>query len=813
MDSLPSGVRATAARTPTSLGQLEATGQAPGQAPGRTPAPYGQACISCAKAKCKCILVQHTPGSGSGQNARYACERCVRLGRECKPSNGVRKRGAAVSKRTSTASTSNRRASNDISAVSRAANLEQKLEDLVAILKAQTSSGPAPATSAASRNSAPELGPQATFGQALKAQLGAPVSSRSGRNSHDEGNAKSVSSGPSVVTPAATIDNASCATTESTPSPLPGSSQDASMSVAEAEETLSFFRQHYLRFFPFVYIPPEMSATQLQRDRPYLWLNICAVCCKSPARQMALNLKAREELAHKMLVSCERNIDMLLGALCHLGWNMHFFLFKPTLNATMNMAMSIISDLRLDKPSQEDNPKDINCFKSPEFIRIIQSSARTMEERRATLACYAFCSSGSAFLRCQSMRWTPHMEDSLKVLATNPECEGDQLLVSMVRIRRLMENVSQSQLATALDGESHTRPTARIYAKFFRQCLQGIKDQIPECLKDNRILTFLILSAEMIIADIPFSTCICRSHTPDSRPDHSKVHQNEAHAVPRRPDASHLEGLYASLQASKACLEHFLTFELSELLAMSFPVLLNFFRASQTLYRLRLLDDPDWDRSVVAESVDLLGSTKAVADRYAQLPALYGYRAETDAEGNEIASFYTKCSKTLASTIPMWRSHFEQAETSKTNTTITTTTTNSTTKTTGNTSTGTSTDTDTAAGGSTMAVDLDAGGVGGISRGAGPAAAHMMGAHAHVQNANNNNNFGIIRTALSYPSSMMMSNSMPLPEMLPMDFFSMDDAWCNDMMMMAASSSWDTGISSSLSAGQQHQMPPYSSSI
>jgi hypothetical protein len=71
---------------------------------------------------------------------------------------------------------------------------------------------------------------------------------------------------------------------------------------------------------------------------------------------------------------------------------MHFFICKPTLNATMNMAMTIVSDLRLDKPSQEDNPKDVICFKSPDFIRIIQSTVRTMEERRATLACYAFCS-------------------------------------------------------------------------------------------------------------------------------------------------------------------------------------------------------------------------------------------------------------------------------------------------------------------------------------------------------------------------------------------------------------------------------------
>lgn len=62
------------------------------------------------------------------------------------------------------------------------------------------------------------------------------------------------------------------------------------------------------------------SAAQLQRDRPYLWLNISAICCRSPVKQAALSRQIREELAHKILVSCERNIDMLLGSLCLLGW-------------------------------------------------------------------------------------------------------------------------------------------------------------------------------------------------------------------------------------------------------------------------------------------------------------------------------------------------------------------------------------------------------------------------------------------------------------------------------------------------------------
>src|SRR6478609_232065 len=79
-----------------------------------TPAGYGRACTACQRAKCKCIL------RASGQD----CERCHRLGKPCQPMATSRKR---VAKKSTS---------------SRTAQLEEKLEDLVTILRAsQPSNG------------------------------------------------------------------------------------------------------------------------------------------------------------------------------------------------------------------------------------------------------------------------------------------------------------------------------------------------------------------------------------------------------------------------------------------------------------------------------------------------------------------------------------------------------------------------------------------------------------------------------------------------------------------------------------------------
>lgn len=222
------------------------------EAPTRTSAAYGQACTNCAKAKCKCILIISHPGSGSGSGraARPTCERCARLGRECNPSSGIRKRRAAGSRRSAGASAL-AGVSNGISAASRAANLEQKLEDLVAILKAQATSTPN------------HTSPQPDVAEPHQERrnntgLRVATSSATDRQSNNV-NGRTVPGGPAMITPASTTGHATCSTSSSTPSPLTAPANNALVSASQAEETLAFFCQHHLKYFPFIYLPPDLT--------------------------------------------------------------------------------------------------------------------------------------------------------------------------------------------------------------------------------------------------------------------------------------------------------------------------------------------------------------------------------------------------------------------------------------------------------------------------------------------------------------------------------------------------------------------------
>ncbi|KAI1499760.1 hypothetical protein F5X99DRAFT_430360 [Biscogniauxia marginata] len=658
----------------------------------RVSAPYGHACSNCAKAKCKCIS-----RGGFGNS----CERCVRLGRECRPSNGVRKRAATRRPPGTTTATG-------ASTASRTAQLEEKLDDLVSILRAQAGGGGGDAGPA--RIIADQIGIDDARAVAAAAAVAAatgggssvvlspdPNAGGGANNSYSGGSGGSRPLGNGhghVLTPA---DSHGYGTSTAGSTPVASSSSpETPLSTAQAEETLQLFREHHLKTFP---------AAQLASERPYLWLNIRAICSKSPSQRSALGLRCREITAKKVLVDMERNIDLLIGVLAYLGWAMHQFFGKPQLVAMMNIAITLVTDLRLDRPTQDNPSKEENCFKSYVYPKVSLSVVRTNEERRATIACYAFCSNVSMFLKSQSMRWTPHMEDSLRKLAMNPECPGDELLVTIVKAHRIIEDVAQvTWRSIDQDGMNGLSPSSRpppmLYVKSLRQNLQVIKDDLPESLVGDKIAMSYLYATEMIICDMPFwnnnpwISAPPRRNSGGGNGGSSSGHRTTI-------SLSRLEAYHATLQASRACMDNFLGLAPAAYVGLSFPLVMHFFRSTQILYRLLLTEDPDWgDRAAVAAELDLMAAIERGAARFARVAAAYGFESENaganvvssvataagagtgaggsagkgngrvddnDNEGNDPIfvgythlDFYTKCARTLRSTIPVWNAALAQ---------------------------------------------------------------------------------------------------------------------------------------------------------
>jgi hypothetical protein len=230
------------------------------------------------------------PRHGFSFGALTRVYRCSRRGVECVHSEGVRKRTARKA-----------------GAANRTSKLEERLNDLVELIRLQQQGNPAPAPGLDARID-PALGvsdhtppsngipkPAATLSPSQVPDATYPTPSTNAALTHP-----SVSSNPSP--------NTALADGEDELSPL------------QKEELFNRFRTDYLAFFPFMWIKPEVTAEDIERTRPFLWLNIRAVCEKYVPKMHELGNKIREELARRVLVELERDQEVVLGLLIYLGW-------------------------------------------------------------------------------------------------------------------------------------------------------------------------------------------------------------------------------------------------------------------------------------------------------------------------------------------------------------------------------------------------------------------------------------------------------------------------------------------------------------
>lgn len=92
------------------------------------------------------------------------------------------------------------------------------------------------------------------------------------------------------------------------------------LASAQAEALLDTYRRMSTSF-PFVVLPPSMSATLLYNQRPMLFLAIVLVASwQDHNRQMRLDIVYRRELAERTLISPRRTLGLVQSVLVYLSW-------------------------------------------------------------------------------------------------------------------------------------------------------------------------------------------------------------------------------------------------------------------------------------------------------------------------------------------------------------------------------------------------------------------------------------------------------------------------------------------------------------
>ncbi|KAF4432454.1 hypothetical protein CFRS1_v013653 [Colletotrichum fructicola] len=210
------------------------------------------------------------------------------------------------------------------------------------------------------------------------------------------------------------------------------------LTVEQGQELLDRFRTKLTPHFPFVIIPADENVNTLKQTKPALCLALMAAASHDDVRlQRALGQMFNELIAARLIEGDFTSLHILQGLLVHLAWA-HFQPRPKRYTQHLHLAVSIVSDLRLDRPK---NVQGWNVERS-ERMGTAQHYVESLDEQRAFLGTYYLSSCSSIVLqKLRIVTLTTYMTETADRLAEVAEYPSDQYLPYIIRLQRVAEDI------------------------------------------------------------------------------------------------------------------------------------------------------------------------------------------------------------------------------------------------------------------------------------------------------------------------------------------------------------------------------------
>jgi hypothetical protein len=96
--------------------------------------------------------------------------------------------------------------------------------------------------------------------------------------------------------------------------------EDIDIGTENPDALLSVFRDEMHPNFPFIVIPDSVLASELRRYRPTLYTAVMAIATRNSQQQRKIGQQFMRQVAERLIIRGERNLDLLLGILTYAGW-------------------------------------------------------------------------------------------------------------------------------------------------------------------------------------------------------------------------------------------------------------------------------------------------------------------------------------------------------------------------------------------------------------------------------------------------------------------------------------------------------------
>jgi len=157
---------------------------------------------------------------------------------------------------------------------------------------------------------------------------------------------------------------------------------DVPVSVESDDALLLLYRKRLCPQFPFVVIPEDITAGELQRTRPFLAKAIRMVASVRNRRSMYMQYRRLlPQISAAVFTGPGRSLDLLQSIIVSLSFHHYFCLAHGHFNTLVHLASSMLSDMRLDQPRRKPTPTS----KGLQGIDPEEPRAMLNDERRAVL--------------------------------------------------------------------------------------------------------------------------------------------------------------------------------------------------------------------------------------------------------------------------------------------------------------------------------------------------------------------------------------------------------------------------------------------
>ncbi|KAI0020791.1 hypothetical protein F4780DRAFT_779236 [Xylariomycetidae sp. FL0641] len=350
------------------------------------------------------------------------------------------------------------------------------------------------------------------------------------------------------------------------------------MPLESDEALLATFVNKLMPEYPFVTLPPGITAAELVATRPFLFATIRMVSSYRNLRSMrAQNYLITRHISEQMLMRSERSLEMLQSILLVLGYYHYHCMMHSQMSNLTALANSLAADLGINRPPELQERTRLLVL-NPEAPR-----ARTNEERRALCGVWYINSIVSlAFQRMDPIKYTPYVDQCLRDLDSAREHETDVFLVHLVRIQHLSERIAQLHNKDHFDDDlGIARAPMNAYFSAFQTELDKYRAALPRQLRSNKLIICHLNTATLRLWEPPVIDMALLEKISSSFSSLSLG------------SASSLDVFYRSNAALKAWFEFWLSIDVTEYFVLPMPACAQLINAVTMLSRWAKLSSPD----------------------------------------------------------------------------------------------------------------------------------------------------------------------------------------------------------------------------